>query len=433
MLTPELTTKFSKRQVLVAFYAALVAFLAYASVYAYRKPFTVATFEGESYFGISYQSLLIISQGLGYMLSKFRGIKFISELKLLGRWKTSVILIGSAWLCLLLFAIVPAPFGMLCLFVNGFMLGFMWGIVFSYVEGRRATDFIGSVLAVSFIFAGGFTRSVGKWLMLEWGITQQWMPFMTGLVFLFPLIVFLFLLERIPKPDVNDIDERTKRSPMTGEDRKRFFQNFGFGIVAVTITYLFLTIMRDVRDNFMSNIWIELGYANSASIFARTETNTSLIILLMISLMVFIRRNILAFRVVHFVILSGFLLSGISSALFVAGAMPGAIWMQLVGLGLYMAYIPFNCIFFERMIATFRIGGNVGFLIYIADAFGYLGSISVMLSKELLKVKLNWSEFYSQGVVIFAIIGCVATVISLLYYNRKYQFGKPSDLRIQKV
>ena len=269
--------------------------------------------------------------------------------------------------------------------------------------------------------------------MLEWGITQQWMPFMTGLVFLFPLIVFLFLLERIPKPDVNDIDERTKRSPMTGEDRKRFFQNFGFGIVAVTITYLFLTIMRDVRDNFMSNIWIELGYANSASIFARTETNTSLIILLMISLMVFIRRNILAFRVVHFVILSGFLLSGISSALFVAGAMPGAIWMQLVGLGLYMAYIPFNCIFFERMIATFRIGGNVGFLIYIADAFGYLGSISVMLSKELLKVKLNWSEFYSQGVVIFAIIGCVGTVISLLYYNRKYQFGKPSDLRIQKV
>ena len=107
--------------------------------------------------------------------------------------------------------------------------------------------------------------------------------------------------------------------------------------------------------------------------------------------------------------------------------------MQLVGLGLYMAYIPFNCIFFERMIATFRIGGNVGFLIYIADAFGYLGSISVMLSKELLKVKLNWSEFYSQGVVIFAIIGCVGTVISLLYYNRKYQFGKPPDLRIQKV
>lgn len=405
----------------MALYAALVAFLAYASIYAYRKPFTVATFEGISFFGVSYQSLLIISQGLGYMLSKFWGIKFISELKQLGRWKTSVILIGIAWFCLLLFAIVPAPFGMLCLFVNGFMLGFMWGIIFSYVEGRRATDFIGSVLAVSFIFAGGFTRSIGKWLILEWDITERWMPFVTGLVFLLPLILFLFLLERVPKPDKEDVDERTKRMPMTKEDRKRFLRHFGFGIAAVTITYLFLTIMRDLRDNFMSNIWIELGYANNSSIFAKTETNTSLIILLMISLMVLIRRNVRAFRIVHIAILLGFLLAGISSALFVTGSLNGAIWMQLVGLGLYMAYIPFNCIFFERLIATFRIGGNVGFLIYIADAFGYLGSISVMLTKEVLKVKLNWSEFYSQGVILFSIIGCLGTVLSFLYFNRKYK------------
>jgi MFS family permease len=418
------TNAFSRKQILVALYAALVAFLSYASIYAYRKPFTVATFEGISFLGISYQSLLIISQGLGYMFSKFWGIKFISELKQLGRWKTSVILIGSAWLCLLLFAIVPAPFGMLCLFVNGFMLGFMWGIVFSYVEGRRATDFIGSVLAVSFIFAGGFTRSVGKWLMLEWNVSEQWMPFMTGLVFLFPLILFLFLLERIPRPDKDDVDERTKRMPMTKEDRRRFLRQFGFGIGAVTITYLFLTIMRDVRDNFMGNIWNELGFANNSSIFAKTETNNSLLILLMISMMVLIRKNVKAFRIVHLAILLGFLLAGISSALFVAGTLNGAAWMQLVGLGLYMSYIPFNCIFFERLIATFRIGGNVGFLIYIADAFGYLGSISVMLTKELLKIKMNWSEFYSQGVVLFSVIGCLGTVISFIYFNRKYQLQK---------
>ncbi len=150
-------------------YTAVVAFLTYASVYAYRKPFTVATFEGLSFWGIKYQVLLIISQGLGYMFSKFYGIKFIAELKRLGRWKTSAILVGSAWLCLLLFGIVPAPWGMLCMFGNGFMLGFMWGIIFSYVEGRKITDFIGSAMAVSFIFAGGFTRSVAMWLKDGWG------------------------------------------------------------------------------------------------------------------------------------------------------------------------------------------------------------------------------------------------------------------------
>jgi len=199
------TSAFSRKQLLVALYAALVLFLTYASIFAYRKPFTVATFEGLAFWGISYQSLLIISQSLGYMLSKFWGIKFISELKQLGRWKTTIILIGIAWLCLLVFAVVPAKFGLLCLFVNGFVLGFMWGIIFSYAEGRRATDFIGSVLAVSFIFAGGFSRSIGKWLMLSWDVSEKWMPFMTGLVFLFPLAIFLYLLERIPKPDKDDV------------------------------------------------------------------------------------------------------------------------------------------------------------------------------------------------------------------------------------
>jgi len=69
-----------------------------------------------------------------------------------------LILIATAWIALFLFAITPPPYGMFFLFINGFALGFMWGIVFSYVEGRRTTDFIGSVLAISFIFAGGFTR-----------------------------------------------------------------------------------------------------------------------------------------------------------------------------------------------------------------------------------------------------------------------------------
>jgi hypothetical protein len=68
-------TNFNRQQILTALYAALIAFLTYASVYAYRKPFTVATFEGLRYWDVSYQTLLIISQGVGYMISKFYGIK----------------------------------------------------------------------------------------------------------------------------------------------------------------------------------------------------------------------------------------------------------------------------------------------------------------------------------------------------------------------
>jgi hypothetical protein len=417
------SSSFTKKQIITALYAAAVAFLTYACIFAYRKAFTVATFEGMTFWGINYQMLLVVSQGLGYMASKFYGIKFISELKRLGRWKTSAVLIGAAWLCLLFFAVTPAPYGMIFLFGNGFTLGFMWGIIFSYAEGRRTTDFIGAAMAVSFIFAGGFSRSVAVWLRNSWQVPEQWLGFMTGLVFLLPLVIFMILLERVPPPDKEDIQERNVRQPMTREERRQLFKMYGGGLVAVVLTYMFLTIMRDLRDNFMANMWNELGYGQKPAIFTKTETITSLVVLLMMSLLVVVRKNIRALRLIHWVIAAGFLLAGISSAMFVSGALDGAVWMQLAGLGLYMGYIPFNCIYFERLIATFRIAGNVGFLIYVADAWGYLGSMTVMLCKEVFKIQftLKWTEFYPYCVVVFAIVGVVATVFSLVYFNGKYK------------
>lgn len=414
----------SRKQVVVSLYAAVVTFLAYTSVYAYRKPFTVAAFEGIEYWNIPYQSLLIISQGVGYMLSKFAGIKFIAELKRFGRWKTMAILLSISWLALLGFAIVPAPYGIIFLLINGFPLGFFWGIVFSYVEGRRATDIIGSAMAVSFIFAGGFTRSVAKWLMVEWSVSEKWMPFTTGLLFCLPIALFIYLLERIPAPDNADVAERTERAPMKGDARRKFLNMFGIGVLSVTITYVFLTLMRDIRDNFMANIWTELGFGSDYSIFTTTETRTSVIVLVIMSFLVLVRRNIQALGLVHFIIFLGLLITGVSSLMFVSGHMRGDLWMQLIGLGLYMAYIPFNCIFFERLIAAFRIKGNVGFLIYFADAFGYLASTIVMCGKSLLHLKLNWTGVYSQLSIIASVIGIISIVISFLYFSRKYHSQK---------
>ena len=398
----------------------MVVFCTYASIFAFRKPFTVATFEGLKFWNISYQTLLIISQVMGYMLSKFYGIKFISELQRLGRWKTSLVLMGSAWLSLLLFAVLPAPWGMLCFFANGFVLGFMWGIIFSYVEGRRATDFIGVVLAVSFIFAGGFSRSVGKWVMLHLNVSEFWMPFVTACIFGVPLLLFYWLMEKAPLPDVDDVTERTVRQPMNKEERKRFIKNFGPGVVAFVLIYLLLTILRDLRDNYMSNMWNELGYSSSASVFAKTETITSLIVLALIGTLVFVRNNFKAFRLIHILLLVSFAVTLIASLLFKLNIVNGAMWMQFTGLGLYIGYILFNSVYFERLLATFHIAGNVGFLIYLADAWGYLGSISVMLSKEFLKTELSWVNFYSTLAVVCASVGFITSVYCFSYFLKKH-------------
>ena len=88
---------FTAKQIAAAVYLAVVVFFTYASIFAFRKPFTVASFDGLKFWNVSYQTLLIISQVVGYMLSKFYGIKFISELKRHGRWKTSLLMVGVAW------------------------------------------------------------------------------------------------------------------------------------------------------------------------------------------------------------------------------------------------------------------------------------------------------------------------------------------------
>jgi hypothetical protein len=47
----------------------------------------------------------------------------------------------------------------------------------------------------------------------------------------------------------------------------------------------------------------------------------------------------------------------------------------------------------STLIASFRYVSNAGFLIYVADSAGYLGSDAVLVLKNFLNVKLSWTEF----------------------------------------
>ena len=416
------TTKYFKGTSLqIGLYAAVTVFLTYTMVFGFRKSFTVATFDGITVAGYSYKTILVICQMLGYMLAKFYGIKYISELKRHGRGQIIMLLTVIAWLSWLFFALVPAPYNIIFLFINGFPLGMLWGVVFSYVEGRRSTDFIGATLAVSFIFASGFVKTVGAWLMLNFGITEFWVPFYTGLVFAAPLLLFVYLIEKIPSPDDKDIAYRTARVPMLAQDRKNFIRIFLPGLVACILIYAFATIFRDMRDNFSAEMWKEMGFFDKPELFATTETPITIIILLLIGSMVLIKDSFKALMLSHFFIGLGFIIAGFSSYLFINQNMPPIWWMTLVGLGLYMVYIPFNSVFFDRLIAAFKHTGNVGFLIYLADSFGYVGSVGVMLSKEIFKVQLNWVTFFSNSVIWLSLAGLALTIFSSFYFYAKYR------------
>jgi len=406
---------------LIAIAAAIVSFLTYTMVYGFRKGFTVCSFEGMQYLGISYKVWLVISQVLGYASSKFYGIRFISELKKIGRGKIILLLVGISWTGLLLFALVPAPWNIAFMFINGFPLGMIWGIIFSYVEGRRATDFIGAALSVSFIFSSGFVKTIAGLIIQKFSTSEFWLPFVTGFVFSLPLLIAVYFLEKIPPPSDMDMNDRSIREPMPADKRKEFVKMFLPGLIASIGIYVFATVFRDLRDNFMADMLKENGYGMQPALFTKTETPVTIILLLLMSSMILVRNNIRALIYTHYIIIAGFIITGMTSMLFLQGSLNTIWWLTLTGLGLYTVYIPFNCIFFERLIASFKFPGNVGFLIYVADSFGYVGSVSVLITKEVLKVKLQWTSFYSHGVVILSVLGIGGAILSLVYFAAKYK------------
>lgn len=411
---------FTKKDWLNAIYAALIAFCLYSSLFAFRKAFNVAAFEGYSLAGLDYKIILVITQVAGYMASKFYGIKFIASMKRMGRGKLILSLGGLAWVSWLAFGLIPAPYNWPCLFFSGFPLGMLWGVVFSFVEGRRMTDFISAALAVSFIFGSGLAKSVASFVMDNLGVSEYWMPFTTGAIFSLPLILFVWLIEKLPPPDEQDIQHRTVRLPMTGSQRMGLLRNYGVGLFLLVVVYSLVTILREVRDSFMADMWRDSGELFNINVFAKTETIISIILLLLIASMVMVRKNFRALMLTHWMMAAGFLLSFLITLAYQQNLTSTFYWMLGVGLGLYLVYIPFNSILFERLIASFRITGNVGFLIYLADSFGYLGSVAVLLSKSVFDIRLSWLQFYQELVLFTGVLGLLATIISAVYFKRKY-------------
>lgn len=367
-------------------------------------------------------------QVVGYALSKFIGIKIISELKAHARSFGIVLMVGIAGISWFLFAIVPPPYNAIFLFTNGLPLGMVWGMVFGYLEGRRYTEVLGAGLSVSFIFSAGLCKSVGGYILRDWGTSEYWMPFVASSLFILPLLLFLWLLDKLPPPSAKDEMLRTRRQPMGFDERKKFLQSFAPGIILFVLAYVLLTVFREFRDNFSAEVWKTLGYGNSPEIFTTTEIPVSILVMAVMGSLMIIKNNMKALMVIHGIIMSGMILIGVSTYLFELGVISPVTWMISIGSGLYLGYVPFNSIFFDRLIAAFQYVSTVGFIMYVADSFGYLGSVGVLFFKEFGYAKLSWLKFFISTGYILSVAGTVLIAGSMLYFyvrHKKWNLVRP--------
>lgn len=403
-----------------ALYAGSMAFGAYFAMYAYRKPFTVASYASAAPLGmVQFKIALVIVQVLGYALSKVAGVKVISEMPPQRRAVAILALIAAAELCLIAFAVVPAPWNITCLFVNGLMLGMIWGLVFGFLEGRRLSELLGAMLCASFIVSSGVVKSAGEWVMLRGWANEYWMPAATGLLFAPLLLVCVAGLSVLPPPSAEDERLRVARAPMDGAARRSMFMAYAPGLVALVVIYVGLTALRDFRDNFAVEIWNGLGFKDDAAIFSLSELPVAAIVLVTLALVMFIRDNRRAFLANLGLVAAGLLLSGLCSLAFQARLIGPVAWMIALGAGLYLAYTPFNALLFDRFIAASGRSGTAGFLIYVADACGYVSSVALLIFRNFAGVKLSWVQFLIAVSYVSAAGGAVLIAVAAIYFQRR--------------
>ncbi len=397
------------------------AFLAYASMYAFRKPFNAASYVGFELFNLPLKDLLLISQILGYMLSKFIGIKVISEMNKSKRVGLIFKLILIAHLALFLFAIVPVQFKFLFLFANGLPLGMIWGVIFSFLEGRKLTELLATGIAVGAIISSGIVKSIALYIMDNsfYSIPEFWMPFTTGLLFLPILILSAWMLSVIPDPSEADKLAKTERIPMDKNQKRFILRKYLPGIISLVILYLMQTIFRDFRDNFSVELFGFYGFTDKSQ-FVSMEFIIGITVVFTTSLIVIFKNNLWGFQASLILSGIGFIMMLGAELLFGSGQINFFYLMLFSGLGMSIGYVPFQIALFERFIAAFHIAGNVGFLMYISDSLGYLGSVSILFSKNAGLINIDNVALFHILIFGCGIIGLIATIFSVFYFNIKF-------------
>ena len=415
-----------KETFLFTAFAITVAFSTYFCMYAFRKPFSAASYDGVKFLGTNFdlKTIFVISQIVGYTLSKFIGIKVVSEVSRKQRFGMLVGLILVAQMALLGFAFLP-PWGkVIAIFFNGLPLGMVWGLVVWYLEGRKTSEMLLAGLSCSFIVASGVVKDIGRWLMSAHDVDQFWMPFVTGCMFLPPFLLSAYLLNRLPEPTAADKQSRMARSTMDGKERWAFVMKFLPGMVMLMIAYFFLTAYRDFRDNFGVEIFDQLGYGESeTAIFTRSELWVAFGVVGTLAVLNLIRDNRLGLIGAFVVMTGGCLLMAAGTMWYDAGAISGLQWMIMCGLGSYLAYVPYGSVLFDRLIASTRVMGTAVFVIYLADSIGYVGSISVMAIKDQIAGDMTRLEFFRQLTYGMSGLGVVMLVLSLIYFLKFHDHG----------
>jgi hypothetical protein len=412
------------KNVFLVLWCIIAAFGAYFCTYAFRKPFNAGTYEGYVLFGVGYKTVLIIAQMLGYLVSKYCGIRIIAGLNYGKRIFYIISLVAISELALIGFGLTPYPYNFTFLFLNGLPLGLIFGIIFSYLEGRRFTELLSLGLTINMIMGSGALKSIYFIIRDAFQVSEFWMPAVEGMVFAGPFLLFVWMLSRIPAQSTADIAQRTKREAMTGTDKRSLMAGFGVGLFAIVAINALLTMCRDFRDNFMVEVAREINLSDSMNIFSQIEFLIGIIVFVCVGCLSFIRSNKKCFIVQHVMIFAGLIILLAGSLMYSAGKVSPQMWFITVGCGIFLPYITIQSVYFDRFIALFKPKANAGYLIYICDSAGYTCSMLILLYKEFFAGGISFSHVLYIISIFVPALCLLFLMTASISFRAKHQAGR---------
>ncbi len=367
-------------------FGGLTSFSICLGAFALREPFLTTSLVGTvSFLGappVDLRAACIAAQALGLALSQPIGAVAVVELDPARRVPALALVLGAAEVSLIALALVPAHLAPLCLFLDGLALGLVWGLVYSFLEGRRVSDGLGAVAAAGYLLAGGAMRSLGR-VVESLGVPGLWAPAAAGATAALPLAGALWLLAQFPPPNRHDEAERLFRAPMTGAMRAQFLRSSALGLGLLVAAHALLSGYRELRARMALELWGVLAPPDAPSVLTAAELPVAVVTVVAVGGLMAFRDHRRALAAVHGLILLGLGVIAGSTLLYLGGALAPTPWMVSVGAGLFLVHVPFMSVLFDRLVAALGLVGTAVFMVFVAGAFGHAGRL-VVLALEIV-------------------------------------------------
>jgi hypothetical protein len=149
--------------------------------------------------------------------------------------------------------------------------GVAWGLIMTFLEGRRGSDFTLAITSSSLMFSSAAVKNMSSYLMNHSQVAPFWIPAAMGSIFLVPVLLFAFLLAQTPLPNRSDAESKMIRKPMRHKERMEYLKEYWPGLIACNIAHLALCSYYVFRENFAREIARSMGEEIHYGTYLRIE------------------------------------------------------------------------------------------------------------------------------------------------------------------